>query len=88
MAFDSMASPPCCAPPSDPVVSIAASPFTSTCRVVARYQSHGIGKGYTGGFHEYFGPDADIDSQILRSRKIEILRGAPFNIDYGHGLLG
>jgi len=28
------------------------------------YQSHGIGKGYTGGYHEYFGPDADIDSHI------------------------
>jgi len=24
----------------------------------------GIGKGYTGGYHEYFGPDADIDSHI------------------------
>lgn len=28
------------------------------------YHSHGIGKGYTGGYHEYFGPDADIDSHI------------------------
>mmetsp|Transcript_78474 Transcript_78474/g.202083 ORF Transcript_78474/g.202083 Transcript_78474/m.202083 type:complete len:1723 (+) Transcript_78474:46-5214(+) len=28
------------------------------------YQSHGIGKGYTGGYHEYFGGDADIDSHI------------------------
>ncbi|CAE7802750.1 be1 [Symbiodinium necroappetens] len=28
------------------------------------YQSHGIGKGYTGGYHEYFGPDADIDSPL------------------------
>eukprot|EP00928_Gymnodinium_smaydae_P040898 TRINITY_DN276_c0_g2_i1.p1 TRINITY_DN276_c0_g2~~TRINITY_DN276_c0_g2_i1.p1 ORF type:complete len:1466 (+),score=392.54 TRINITY_DN276_c0_g2_i1:181-4398(+) len=26
------------------------------------YHSHGIGKGYTGGYHEYFGGDADIDS--------------------------
>eukprot|EP00931_Biecheleriopsis_adriatica_P037103 TRINITY_DN2129_c0_g3_i1.p1 TRINITY_DN2129_c0_g3~~TRINITY_DN2129_c0_g3_i1.p1 ORF type:complete len:1462 (-),score=350.98 TRINITY_DN2129_c0_g3_i1:235-4620(-) len=26
------------------------------------YQSHGIGKGYTGGYHEYFGMDADIES--------------------------
>ena len=26
--------------------------------------SRGIGKGYTGGYHEYFGPDADIDSHI------------------------
>jgi len=28
------------------------------------YHSHGIGKGYTGGYHEYFGPDADIESHI------------------------
>ncbi|CAE8694328.1 unnamed protein product, partial [Polarella glacialis] len=28
------------------------------------YKSHGIGKGYTGGYHEYFGPDADIESHI------------------------
>jgi len=28
------------------------------------YQSHGIGKGYTGGYHEYFGGDADIESHI------------------------
>eukprot|EP00929_Paragymnodinium_shiwhaense_P058142 TRINITY_DN2911_c0_g1_i2.p1 TRINITY_DN2911_c0_g1~~TRINITY_DN2911_c0_g1_i2.p1 ORF type:complete len:816 (-),score=181.57 TRINITY_DN2911_c0_g1_i2:519-2966(-) len=28
------------------------------------YHSHGIDKGYTGGYHEYFGPDADIDSHI------------------------
>jgi len=28
------------------------------------YHSHGIGKGYTGGYHEYFGPDADIDSHV------------------------
>ena len=27
-------------------------------------RSGGIGKGYTGGYHEYFGPDADIDSHI------------------------
>jgi len=26
------------------------------------YQSHGIGKGYSGGYHEYFGLDADIES--------------------------
>ncbi|CAE8637345.1 unnamed protein product [Polarella glacialis] len=26
------------------------------------YHSHGIGKGYSGGYHEYFGPDADIES--------------------------
>eukprot|EP00446_Apocalathium_sp_SHHI-4_P038691 CAMPEP_0177305258 /NCGR_PEP_ID=MMETSP0368-20130122/7081_1 /TAXON_ID=447022 ORGANISM="Scrippsiella hangoei-like, Strain SHHI-4" /NCGR_SAMPLE_ID=MMETSP0368 /ASSEMBLY_ACC=CAM_ASM_000363 /LENGTH=818 /DNA_ID=CAMNT_0018763881 /DNA_START=42 /DNA_END=2496 /DNA_ORIENTATION=+ len=28
------------------------------------YQSHGIGKGYTGGYHEYFGDDAEIESHI------------------------
>mmetsp|Transcript_58518 Transcript_58518/g.127101 ORF Transcript_58518/g.127101 Transcript_58518/m.127101 type:complete len:808 (-) Transcript_58518:351-2774(-) len=28
------------------------------------YHSHGIGKGYTGGYHEYFGPDADIDTHV------------------------
>lgn len=28
------------------------------------YMSHGIGKGYTGGYHEYFGPDADVESHI------------------------
>ena len=32
--------------------------------VKPRYQSHGIGKGYSGGYHEYFGPDADIDSPL------------------------
>jgi len=26
------------------------------------YHSHGIGKGYSGGYHEYFGMDADIES--------------------------
>jgi len=26
------------------------------------YNSHGIGKGYSGGYHEYFGMDADIES--------------------------
>ena len=75
-----MASPPCCARNGSRRFMASQRRLRSTCRVVARYQSHGIGKGYTGGFHEYFGPDADIDSQILRSRKIEILRGAPFNI--------
>jgi 1,4-alpha-glucan branching enzyme len=28
------------------------------------YQSHGIGKGYSGGYHEYFGMDADIESHV------------------------
>mmetsp|Transcript_66966 Transcript_66966/g.160397 ORF Transcript_66966/g.160397 Transcript_66966/m.160397 type:complete len:1446 (+) Transcript_66966:129-4466(+) len=28
------------------------------------YHSHGIGKGYSGGYHEYFGLDADIESHI------------------------
>ena len=54
MASDSMVLPPCCAP---------GGKFDALgCCTVRRYQSHGIGKGYTGGFHEYFGPDADIDS--------------------------
>lgn len=26
------------------------------------FHPHGIGKGYAGGFHEYLGPDADIES--------------------------
>lgn len=29
------------------------------------YQSHGIGKGYSGGYHEYFGLDADIESHTF-----------------------
>jgi 1,4-alpha-glucan branching enzyme len=29
------------------------------------YNSHGINKGFTGGYHEYFGPDTDIDSCIF-----------------------
>ena len=49
----SMASPRCCAGLS-----------AAKCLKPPRYHSHGIGKGYTGGFHEYFGPDADIDSHI------------------------
>jgi len=28
------------------------------------YNSHGIGKGYSGGYHEYFGMDADIESHV------------------------
>jgi len=28
------------------------------------YESHGIGKGYSGGYHEYFGPDASIENHI------------------------
>jgi len=28
------------------------------------YNSHGIGKGYTGGYHEYFGLDADVEAHI------------------------
>ena len=74
MAFGSMASPPCCALWGSVVDWIAPSPSFDMSRST-RYQSHGIGKGYTGGFHEYFGPDADIDSQILR-RKNRDLKGS------------
>jgi 1,4-alpha-glucan branching enzyme len=28
------------------------------------YNSHGIGKGYSGGYHEYFGMDADIEAHV------------------------
>jgi 1,4-alpha-glucan branching enzyme len=28
------------------------------------YNSHGIGKGFSGGYHEYFGLDADIEGQV------------------------
>jgi len=28
------------------------------------YRSHGIGKGFSGGYNDYFGPDADTDSHI------------------------
>eukprot|EP00929_Paragymnodinium_shiwhaense_P042980 TRINITY_DN22156_c0_g2_i1.p1 TRINITY_DN22156_c0_g2~~TRINITY_DN22156_c0_g2_i1.p1 ORF type:complete len:1969 (-),score=563.19 TRINITY_DN22156_c0_g2_i1:210-6116(-) len=37
------------------------------------YHSHGIGKGYTGGYHEYFGPDADIDSHIYLMLANEVI---------------
>jgi len=28
------------------------------------YNSHGIGKGFSGGYHEYFGPDADMEAHV------------------------
>ena len=43
-------------------VCVCACVCVCVCKL--RYQSHGIGKGYTGGYHEYFGPDADIDSPL------------------------
>jgi hypothetical protein len=54
-----------------------------------RYQSHGIGKGYTGGFHEYFGPDADIDSrgpELVPTATMGMV-GSGLGKGLGHGLV-
>ena len=58
-ASDLMVSPPCC---TSTAIQYPHSKLRESLDRPCRYQSHGIGKGYTGGFHEYFGPDADIDS--------------------------
>eukprot|EP00931_Biecheleriopsis_adriatica_P037100 TRINITY_DN2129_c0_g1_i1.p1 TRINITY_DN2129_c0_g1~~TRINITY_DN2129_c0_g1_i1.p1 ORF type:complete len:813 (-),score=199.50 TRINITY_DN2129_c0_g1_i1:286-2724(-) len=53
------------------------------------YQSHGIGKGYTGGYHEYFGPDADIDSHIYLMLANELIhKVVPSAITVGEDVSG
>ncbi|CAJ1334735.1 unnamed protein product [Effrenium voratum] len=53
------------------------------------YQSHGIGKGYTGGFHEYFGPDADIDSHIYLMLSNDLIhRICPSAVTVGEDVSG
>jgi len=53
------------------------------------YQSHGIGKGYTGGFHEYFGPDADIDSHIYLMLANDLIhRVVPSAVTVGEDVSG
>ncbi|CAK9014954.1 unnamed protein product [Durusdinium trenchii] len=53
------------------------------------YHSHGIGKGYTGGFHEYFGPDADIDSHIYLMLANDLIhRVVPSAVTVGEDVSG
>lgn len=53
------------------------------------YHSHGIGKGYTGGYHEYFGPDANIDTHVYLMLANDLIhRLVPSAISVGEDVSG
>lgn len=53
------------------------------------YHSHGIGKGYTGGYHEYFGGDADIDSHVYLMLANDLIHSlVPSSVTVGEDVSG